>query len=225
MELKRIFKESKFVVPAILILVVCIWGVITRPFDKMETNVIHGEETSLTETSDATEMQIVYESIVNPSVTSKVPIYVYICGAVNTPGVYEITSGVLLNDAIFLAGGLRDDAASDHLNLVMTINENMSIYIPTNEEVMDDLYSSEVIIRDDVSSDSSAGSEISSDKVNINSAGRAELMTVPGIGEVTADSIIAYRTANGPFKSIDELLKVDGIGQGKFNKFKDHFCV
>ena len=151
-------------------------------------------------------------------------VYVYVCGAVNCPGVYEVSPGALLYDAINLAGGLTGDASAEHINLVMTLNENMSIYIPTREEVMSGSYSSEVIMSD---SDVGVGSPTASDSglININLASRADLMSVPGIGEVTADSIINYRENNGGFSSVDDLMKVEGIGKGKYEKFKDYLCV
>lgn len=222
MDLKHFIVKKKFYFAAVIGALVI--AVFVNKFQKDNANaeVVYATETSSAETE---VIQVSFETTPVTTALADTNIYVYVCGAVNSPGVYETKPGLLLNDAISLAGGLRQDAASDHLNLVMTINGNMSIYIPTNEEVMEDLYHSEVIIHDSVSSESPTGSEVSSDKVNINSASRAELMTVPGIGEVTADAIVSYRDSHGSFKSVDELMNVDGIGQGKFNKFKEYFCI
>ena len=66
---------------------------------------------------------------------------------------------------------------------------------------------------------------IKSKKININTATKEELDTLPGIGQATAQKIIEYRKENGKFKSIDELKNVSGIGESKFQKIKDLICV
>ncbi|MCQ2528923.1 MAG: helix-hairpin-helix domain-containing protein [Saccharofermentans sp.] len=221
-DLKHFLSKRKYVIAAAIGALVLAYFVNVNDRRSATAEIVYSSETTVVETE---QVEVIFETSATTLASANTTVYVYMCGAVNSPGVYEVDRGVLLNDAIILAGGLRQDAASDHLNLVMTINENLSVYIPTNEEVMEDLYHSEVIVHDSVSSESPASSEVGSDKVNINTASRAELMTVPGIGEVTADAIVSYRDSHGSFKSVDELMNVDGIGQGKFNKFKEYFCI
>lgn len=159
-----------------------------------------------------------------PPVTSQV-VYVYICGAVVNPGVYELEDGLLLNDAVNMAGGLSADAAVNNINLVMTIRENITVYIPTEEEVNASLYEGETIIGDEERNSETAGQLSDDGTVNINLAGKEQLMSIPGIGEVTAEAIIEYRTDNGQFTSIEDIMNVSGIGEGKFERMRDYICV
>jgi len=152
-------------------------------------------------------------------------ISVYICGEVMVPGVYELEAGSIVNDAVLLAGGFTENAAAEKINLVYIINSNISIYIPGEDEVYED---SEVI-RDEGEyiwggSQTPENADSVSNKVNINTATRDELMTLSGVGEATADSIIEYRTST-PFSTIEEIMNVSGIGEAKFNKIRDFICV
>ena len=138
-------------------------------------------------------------------------IYVYICGAVNSPGVYEIDRGSILYDAVELAGGLSPDAAREEIDLVMELNENISVKIPKVGE--------DVKLITDVTE-----GKVGNGLVNINSADKELLKTLPGIGDMTADAIIEYR-GNNVFEEKEDLMNVKGIGQSKYNKVKDLICV
>lgn len=149
---------------------------------------------------------------------------VYICGEVNNPGVYEIEAGSILNDVVMMAGGLTPQAASETIDLVYTIDANVSVYIPAQgQESVDSEYirASEQTLWGNTAEDS--GPDAAS-MVNINSASREQLMTLPGIGEVTADAIIEYREQN-PFARIEDIMNVSGIGEAKFNSIRDFICV
>jgi competence protein ComEA len=149
---------------------------------------------------------------------------VYICGEVNNPGVYEIEAGTILNDVVMMAGGLTPQAASETIDLVYTIDTNVSVYIPAQgQESVDSEYirAPEQTLWGNTAEDS--GPDAAS-MVNINSASREQLMTLPGIGEVTADAIIEYREQN-PFARIEDIMNVSGIGEAKFNSIRDFICV
>lgn len=149
---------------------------------------------------------------------------VYICGEVNNPGVYEIEAGSILNDVVMMAGGLTPQAASETIDLVYTIDANVSVYIPAQgQENVDSEYirAPEQTLWGNTAEDS--GPDAAS-MVNINSASREQLMTLPGIGEVTADAIIEYREQN-PFARIEDIMNVSGIGEAKFNSIRDFICV
>lgn len=149
---------------------------------------------------------------------------VYICGEVNNPGVYEIEAGTILNDVVMMAGGLTPQAASETIDLVYTIDANVSVYIPAQgQESVDSEYirAPEQTLWGNTAQDS--GPDAAS-MVNINSASREQLMTLPGIGEVTADAIIEYREQN-PFARIEDIMNVSGIGEAKFNSIRDFICV
>ena len=149
---------------------------------------------------------------------------VYICGEVNNPGVYEVEAGSILNDVVMMAGGLTPQAASETIDLVYTIDANVSVYIPAQgQESVDSEYirAPEQTLWGNNAED---GGHDAASMVNINSASREQLMTLPGIGEVTADAIIEYREQN-PFARIEDIMNVSGIGEAKFNSIRDFICV
>lgn len=168
---------------------------------------------------------------------------VYVCGAVKNPDVYTLFESCRMIDAVDAAGGFENDAGYEYLNLAEKITDGQKIYIPTAKEVEDalssglDLYGSVVNITTNSpgittadgrgSADNSGGTNgtNASGLVDINSADKATLMTLPGIGESKADKIIAYREENGRFSSIEDIMLVGGIKEGLFNKVKDRICA
>ena len=143
--------------------------------------------------------------------TSK--IFVQVCGAVNSPGVYELNSDDRVFLAIKAAGGLRDDADETYLNQAAYLEDGQKIYVYTVDEAM------KMEAEKDNSSDSSEH------LLNINTATKEELMTLSGIGESKADSIIQYREEHGSFSSIEELKNISGIKDGVYTKIADKICV
>ena len=141
-------------------------------------------------------------------------IYVYVCGQIVSPGVYVLPQGSRICDLFQLAGGFTKDAATDYWNQARLLTDGEMIYVPTVEEVKDR------VLENNTTSDTD-----DSDKVNINTASKEELMTLPGIGEARALAIIAYRKENGPFTSVEELKEVEGIKDGVFSKMKDYIEI
>ena len=160
-------------------------------------------------------------------------IFVYVCGAVNTPGVYELEAGARLYEAIARAGGVREDGAEESINQAQAVSDGERLYIPTDEEVRQGLDG--YFLSGSAGGAAAAGSQSAvpggpsgssaGGKVNINTASREELKTLNGIGDTRAGSIIVYRESNGPFGSIEDLMKVEGIKEGVFNKLKDDITV
>lgn len=165
-------------------------------------------------------------------------IFVYVCGAVKAPGVYELQAGARLYEAIARAGGVREDAAEESINQAQAVSDGERLYIPTDEEVRQgvDVYLQSGIAvgsagsakaagaADAVSASGTDGSSAGG-KVNINTASREELKTLNGIGDTRAGSILAYRESYGPFGSIEDLMQVEGIKEGVYNKLKDDITV
>jgi competence protein ComEA len=152
--------------------------------------------------------------------------FVYICGAVLKPGVYEVAAGSRIFEVLELAGGFSDDASTDAVNLAMTAIDGSKIRIPTVEEALAN--DSEWVTLDGGGTDSvniGSGSTAETGLVNINTASLAQLMTLPGIGEAKAESIIAYREEQGRFASIEDIMKITGIKEGVFNRIKDKITV
>lgn len=133
-------------------------------------------------------------------------IFVYVCGAVKCEGVYELPSGSRIYEAIAKAGGFREDAAMTQVNQAEVLQDEAQIYVPTLEE------QKESQKHDD-------------GKVNLNSAAKEELMTLPGVGETKAESIIAYREQHGRFQTIEDIMQISGIKEGLFVKIKDYITV
>lgn len=144
------------------------------------------------------------------------PIMVHISGQVHNPGLVELELGDRVIDAVNLAGGLKKDADLDRINLAKKLVDEEKIYIPAIGE--------EELPIEVESSISPQGSEDSSPKIDINTATKEELMTLPGIGEVTAGKILDYREEN-PFKVIDDIKNVSGIGEKKFEAIRELITV
>lgn len=142
-------------------------------------------------------------------------ISVYICGAVNTPGVYEFNSHDRVTHAIEKAEGFSSDADTQFLNLAQILSDGEKIYVPTKEEIKAG-YS--------VVNSSSSGVD-SNGKININTASKEQLMSLTGVGEAKALSIISYRESNGNYKAIEDVMKISGIKDAVFNTIKDYITV
>ncbi len=144
--------------------------------------------------------------------TEKVPVYV--CGAVCNPGVYYVDSTALKQEALDLAGGFTSDAAIDYINLAEMVVSGEKIYFPYTYE-LEEGYNMQPEQTDSGSSR----------YVNINTATKEQLMTLPGIGESKAEAIIKYREKNGPFQNVQDITKIPGIKEGVYNNIKDHIVV
>ena len=144
-------------------------------------------------------------------------IMVHISGQVYKPGIIILESGKRLVDAIELAGGLKKDADLDRINLAKKLSDEEKIYIPKmGEEINLEI--------ETVSMESTGGGSSGTGKVNINTCSKEELISLPGIGEVIAGRIIEYRS-NNPFRSIDDIKSVSGIGDKKFEGIQELIIV
>ncbi len=149
-------------------------------------------------------------------------ICVYICGAIKNPGVYTLSHGSRICDLFTLAGGLTEDAATDFWNQASVLSDGEMIYVPTIKEVEEQNYNpleSQGSIRD------SGGAGECDGKININTASKEELMSIPGIGETRADAILAYRQENGTFANIEDIMQVQGIKEGMYEKIKNYIKI
>lgn len=159
-------------------------------------------------------------------------IYVHICGKINNPGVYKVRPTARVFDIVELAGGFTKNAAKDSINQAKKVSDGEKIYIPSLKEVKKGSVSSDYKVADGSSSNSSdstpANENINQGNttlVNINTASMEELMTLTGVGESKAKSIIEYRETNGPFKAIEDIKNIQGIKDGVFNKICDLITI
>ena len=157
---------------------------------------------------------------------------VYVSGYVNNPGVYELSAGSRVIDAIDAAGGDSKEAYDNYLNLASLIADGQMIYVPSEEEIESGSIERGVASGADGSGvggvtggNGGGNSSGSGALVNINQASKEELMTLPGIGESKADKIIAYREENGRFSTPEGIMEISGIKDGLYNKIKDKICA
>jgi competence protein ComEA len=140
---------------------------------------------------------------------SPVPLTIYVTGAVMAPGVVQVSAGARVEQAVTAAGGASTEADLVRCNLAAPLRDGQHVHVPAmGEAIPESILESE-------------GGEI----VNINSATVGELISLPGVGEATARKIIDYRTEHGPFSSIEEIMEVPGIGQAKYDGFKERITV
>ena len=154
-------------------------------------------------------------------------VIVDIKGMVVNPGVYEVDSTSRVNDVISLAGGLLEGADTSKINLAKVVEDEMTIIIYSTEEVLEK-FKQEVCICNCPYIENNAcinNNDNNSNLININTATIEELTTLTGIGDVKAEAIIKYRNEVGKFKTKEELLNVDGIGESLFEKIKDDITV
>jgi competence protein ComEA len=148
--------------------------------------------------------------------TSAAGIVVNVAGAVRTPGVYTLPLGSRVIDGIQAAGGPAPGADTGSINLARPLADGERVYIPRRGEQPPP---------EAGGGGPSGGSGSSDGKVNINTASESELEDLPGIGPTLAKRIVEYRTQHGPFHDVKDLLKVEGIGQKKFDSLKDYVTV
>ena len=158
----------------------------------LESAELDNDETHLEENKESTE--------------DTKNIFVYVCGAVNREGVYELARGSRVYEAIAMAGGFREDADARNVNQAKVLEDEERIYVPVvGEEIPN-----------------TSGEDA---RININKASKEELMTLSGVGESRAESIIKYREQHGAFQSIEEIMQVSGIKEGLFEKIKDFITI
>lgn len=155
---------------------------------------------------------------------------IHIKGEVNNPGYYEVKNGSRLNDVIKKAGGKTDDADLNRVNLAQKVIDGEEIIIPKKGESLDISANSNVYYTQKNKFDNENGydrlsKEIVSEVININSADMYQLCRINGIGESTAEEILAYRKKKGAFKSIEEIKNIRGISDKKFEEIKDKITV
>lgn len=135
-------------------------------------------------------------------------IYVYVCGEVENPGVYELPADSRVYAALELAGGFTEKADSCRVNLADNLTDGTRIYIPAIGA--SDAYFSEGIEEN-----------ISDGLVNINTATKSQLMELPGIGAAKAEAILSYRESVGRFTCIEDIMNVSGIKEASFEQIKE----
>lgn len=204
---------------ALLVIGITGFGV-ARAFTTEGFAVTKGEEAAVV-VSDSGQASV--------PVAEKAPaqVCVYVSGEVTCPDIYYLDEGSRVADAVTAAGGFTDAAATDALNLARTLIDGEQIAVPAQGS--ETAGASALTSQGSVGSTTggSGGGPVASagGRVNINTADAATLQTLNGVGESTAKKIVADREANGPYKTIEDLKRVSGIGDKKFENLRDSICV
>ncbi|NJP40780.1 hypothetical protein HCH52_06905 [Oscillospiraceae bacterium HV4-5-C5C] len=158
-------------------------------------------------------------------------ITVHISGAVQNPGVYTLAQDSILNDLVTKAGGLSENAAADYVNLAMLLQDHSLVRVPFADEVTDSEPPGSLLVQSSgTAAEPAAAGKPETDAseqqlIDINSAGWEELTALPGIGESYARAIVKNREAYGPFTSPEDIMRVTGIKEKKFEQIKDLICA
>ena len=188
-----------------------------------------GDGTGAASPSPGTGVDAVGEGSPAPSPE---PVRVQIVGAVAAPGIYSVAKGAYLEDLVRLAGGFTAAADVERINLVWRIDRSLLIRIgertqtgapPGTTGVSG--AGAAVQVTDQVSFQEGEGGGETTGPLDLNAATVAQLDALPGIGPSVAAAIVAYREKNGPFRRAEDLMKVSGIKQSRFDAVKDLVTV
>lgn len=188
-----------------------------------------GEEIALSDVSAQAETASVEDAVETPAAgTTEMPVqepardaevYVYVCGEVASPGVYELTQGARIYEAVMLAGGLTEEADASVINQAEPVTDGMMIRIPAEGSEEAAAAATASVQTGQVTA--SDGTTL----IDINTADAAALMTLPGIGESKAAAIIAWRQENGGFAAKEDLMNVSGIGDSTYARLSSQITV
>ncbi len=184
------------------------------------------EQYTTTENRTADDKEITDNRATDETLDTGCVLCVHMCGAVVTEGVYYVPVGSRVTDGIAAAGGFSEAADTTYHNLAALLTDGQKVYVPTREETTE-VTVEERVSGTEVDNLQSGGSEGSSEKrkVNLNTANLAQLMTLSGIGEAKAKSILQYREKVGPFGRIEEIKNISGIGDAMFDRIKEDITV
>lgn len=165
--------------------------------------------------SFAVEREVPAEEAAAPA--EPVRLAVYVSGCVEAPALYYLDEGSRVADAIAAAGGFAEGAATGALNLARVLQDGEQVDVPAEQP--------EAAAGAPAAAGGAAAATGAPARVNINTADVAALQQLDGVGEATARKIVADREANGPFRTVEDLKRVSGIGDKKLANLKDAICV
>lgn len=176
------------------------------------------EETEQMETADIASADKDWDGTkeTEPSYGAEEYCYVYVCGEVKSPGVYMLKKQSRIYEAVALAGGMTEEANAESVNQAEYVEDGMMVRIPNREEEVQ---------TEAAGSLKESGEQAGDGRLDLNTATAAELMTLPGIGETKAESILRYREESGGFSSVEDIMNVDGIKDGVYHQIRDRVKV
>ncbi len=159
---------------------------------------------------------------VNPAQNESASLFVHVGGSVADPGLYELAGDARVQQAVEAAGGFSEDAAVDALNLARQLQDGEQIIVPSMQQASG---SGASAAEDLGASAAPSGGALVNGKVDINTATVDQLQQLNGVGPALGERIVADRQANGPFKTVEDLKRVSGIGDKKYASLADSICV
>ncbi len=202
------FNKREKILIGLIIIIIIFFSLILKNFlvENEINDIVEIENYENEEKNNETK-----ETEENQSLESKEPeIMVYITGNIKNPGLIELESGSRLKDVVDLAGGYLEETDINQINLARRVVDEEKIYIPR--------------LGEEVQLETTNENSGNNGKININTCSKEELESLPGIGSKKADLILEYRKAD-KFNSIEDIMKVSGIGEKTFHGFKDSICV
>ncbi|HFI0043592.1 TPA: helix-hairpin-helix domain-containing protein [Streptococcus suis] len=211
----EMLKEYKWQIalPAAAGLLLTTFLIFSQPAKSDQTGLTDFPQTEQTLSSQEQLEEVSTEASEEPS-----QLVVDVKGAVAKPGLYTLEAGARVNDAVEAAGGLTSQANPKSINLAQKLSDEAVVYVASKDENIS-------VVASTTASSAMSQEEKNTSLVNLNTATEADLQTISGIGAKRAADIIAYREANGGFKSVDDLNNVSGIGDKTMESIRPYVTV
>ncbi|HFI0567657.1 TPA: helix-hairpin-helix domain-containing protein [Streptococcus suis] len=211
----EMLKEYKWQIalPAAAGLLLTTFLIFSQPAKSDQTGLTDFPQLEQTSSSSESVEETSTEASEDPS-----QLVVDVKGAVAKPGLYTLAAGARVNDAVKAAGGLTSQADPKSINLAQKLSDEAVVYVASKDENIS-------VVTSTIASSAMSQEEKNTSLVNLNTATEADLQTISGIGAKRAADIIAYREANGGFKSVDDLNNVSGIGDKTMESIRPYVTV
>ncbi|WP_024413525.1 helix-hairpin-helix domain-containing protein [Streptococcus suis] len=211
----EMLKEYKWQIalPAVAGLLLTTFLIFSQPAKSDQTGLTDFPQSEQTSNSS----ELVEETSTEVSEESS-QLVVDVKGAVAKPGLYTLEAGARVNDAVEAAGGLTSQADPKSINLAQKLSDEAVVYVASKDENIS-------VVASTTTSSAISQEEKNTSLVNLNTATEADLQTISGIGAKRAADIIAYREANGGFKSVDDLNSVSGIGDKTMESIRPYVTI
>ncbi|HFI0259590.1 TPA: helix-hairpin-helix domain-containing protein [Streptococcus suis] len=211
----EMLKEYKWQIalPAAAGLLMATFLIFSQPAKSDQTGLTDFSQTEQTSSSQEQTGETSTEASEEPT-----QLVVDVKGAVAKPGLYTLEADARVNDAVEAAGGLTSQADPKSINLAQKLSDEAVVYVASKDENIS-------VVASTTASSAMSQEEKSTSLVNLNTATEADLQTISGIGAKRAADIIAYREANGGFKSVDDLNNVSGIGDKTMESIRPYVTV
>ncbi|WP_105150286.1 helix-hairpin-helix domain-containing protein [Streptococcus suis] len=211
----EMLKEYKWQIalPAVAGLLMAMFLIFSQPAKSDQTGLTDFPQLEQTSSSSDLVEETSTEASEEPT-----QLVVDVKGAVVKPGLYTLEADARVNDAVEAAGGLTSQADPKSINLAQKLSDEAVVYVASKDENIS-------VVTSTTASSAMSQEEKNTNLVNLNTATEADLQTISGIGAKRAADIIAYREANGGFKSVDDLNNVSGIGDKTMESIRPYVTV